>query len=135
MAFSDRITMFYGAKPDIFEKAAILRETMTPAESVIWDKLKDRKHFKYKFRRQHPIDIFIVDFYCHPLLLIIEIDGGYHLSSDQKEYDTGRSSELENWNLKIIRYTNHEVLNSTANVFKDILEKIEQREKGLGLVK
>ncbi len=134
MAISDNVTMFYGAKPDIFEKAAILREHMTPAESIIWEKLNDRKLFKRKFRRQHPIDIFIVDFYCHPLLLIIEIDGGYHLNSDQKEYDLGRASELENWNLKIIRYTNDEVLHSTRIVLKKIQIEFELREKELGLI-
>ena len=55
MAISDDVTMFYGAKPDIFEKATILRENMTEAEKLLWEKLKDRSLFKHKFRRQHPI--------------------------------------------------------------------------------
>ena len=128
MAISDDVTMFYGAKPDIFEKATILRENMTEAEKLLWEKLKDRSLFKYKFRRQHPIDIFIVDFYCHPLRFVLEIDGGYHLKSEQKEYDFGRSAELENWELKIIRFTNDEIYTTLDEVVRKIQSEIELRE-------
>lgn len=109
MAISDNLSMFFGAKPDIFEKATILRGNMTESEKLLWEKLKDRSLFKHKFRRQHPIDIFIVDFYCHPVRLVIEVDGGYHLNTEQKEYDIGRSAELESWELKILRFTNNEI--------------------------
>jgi len=117
--------MFFGAKPDIFEKATILRENMTEAEMLLWEKLKDRNLFRQKFRRQHPIDIFIVDFYCHPIRLVIEIDGGYHLNSEQKEYDIGRSAELENWELKIIRFTNNEIFANIDEVVRKIQTKVE----------
>lgn len=119
--------MFYGAKPDIFDKATVLRENMTEAEKLLWEKLKDRNLFKFKFRRQHPIDIFIVDFYCHPILLVIEIDGGYHLNSEQKEYDSGRSSELKNWGLEIVRFTNSEIFNSLDKVVLKIQKYVEKR--------
>ncbi len=128
MAINENVTMFYGAKPDIFEKATILRENMTEAEKLLWEKLKDRSLFKYKFRRQHPIDIFIVDFYCHPLRFVIEIDGGYHLKSEQKEYDLGRSAELENWELKIIRFTNDEIFVNIDEVVRRIQSNIELKE-------
>jgi very-short-patch-repair endonuclease len=128
MAISDNVTMFFGAKPDIFEKAAILRENMTEAEKLLWEKLKDRRLFHYKFRRQHPIDIFIVDFYCHPIRLVVEIDGGYHLNSEQKEYDIGRSAELENWELKIIRFANNEIFKNLDNVVAKIQKEIVQRD-------
>jgi very-short-patch-repair endonuclease len=128
MAISDEVSMFFGAKPDIFEKATILRENMTEAERMLWEKLKDRSLFKYKFRRQHPIDIFIVDFYCHPLRFVIEIDGGYHLKSEQKEYDLGRSAELENWELKIIRFTNDEIFVNNDEVVRRIQNETELRE-------
>ncbi len=128
MAISDDVTMFYGAKPDIFEKATILRENMTEAEKLLWGKLKNMDLFKYKFRRQHPIDIFIVDFYCHPLRFVIEIDGGYHLKSEQKEYDLGRNAELENWDLKIIRFTNDEIYTTLDEVVRKIQSEIELRE-------
>ena len=131
MAISDNVSMFFGAKPDIFEKAAILRDNLTNAEKLLWEKLNDRNLFKNKFRRQHPIDIFVVDFYCHPIRLVIEVDGGYHLSSEQKEYDIGRSAELENWGLKIIRFTNNEVLEKMDIVIKSIQIQVELREMGI----
>ena len=128
MTISDNVTMFFGAKPDIFEKAAILREHMTEAEMLLWEKLKDRNLFKHKFRRQHPIDIFIVDFYCHPIRMVIEVDGGYHLNSNQKEYDIGRSTELKYWELKIMRFTNNDIFENLDNVVAKIQKEIVQRE-------
>jgi very-short-patch-repair endonuclease len=128
MAISDNVSMFFGAKPDIFEKAAILREHMTEAEKLLWEKLKDRSLFHYKFRRQHPIDIFIVDFYCHPIHLVIEVDGGYHLNAEQKEYDIGRSAELEYWELKIIRFANNDIFTNIDEVVKKIQKEVKVRE-------
>jgi len=125
MTISNDVSMFFGAKPDIFEKATILRENLTDAERFLWEKLKDRSLFKHKFRRQHPIDIFIVDFYCHQVRLIIEVDGGYHLNLEQKEYDIGRSAELENWELKIIRFTNNEIFTNIDAVVKRIQKEVE----------
>ena len=81
--------MFYGASPITFDKARLLRNNMTKAEQILWDKLKDRNVFKPRFRRQHPIGIFIVDFYCHEYKLAIEIDGEIHLKKEAKEYDDG----------------------------------------------
>ena len=70
--------MFFGAKKNIFLKAVELRNNMTMAESVLWEELRNRKNFRYKWRRQHPVDIFIVDFYCHRYKLVIEVDGEIH---------------------------------------------------------
>ena len=78
--------MFYGANAGTLRAAGILRRNMTKAELVLWDKLKDKKIFKSKFRRQHPVDIFIVDFYCHEYKLVIEIDGEIHNDVENKEY-------------------------------------------------
>jgi len=87
--------MFYGAGRNTFEKAHCLRRNMTEAERVLWNVLKNRRLFKVRFRRQHPIDIFIVDFYCHELKLAIEIDGGIHLNETVAEYDDGRTHDIE----------------------------------------
>ncbi|MCU4177518.1 endonuclease domain-containing protein [Carboxylicivirga sp. N1Y90] len=109
MSISDQVNMFYNAKPAIFEKAKFLRLNMTPCETNLWDRLKGKQVLGLKFRAQHPIDIFIADFYCHPIKLIIEVDGGIHLNMEQKEYDIGREAELRHWGIDVIRFTNDEV--------------------------
>lgn len=101
--------MFYGARPHIFQKAKALRNNMTDAEKMLWSRLS-RKQLGYRFKAQHPIDIFIADFYCHELKLVVELDGGIHDASEQKTYDEGRTSELEAFGIKVIRFTNHEIL-------------------------
>ena len=68
--------MFYGADPAIFDNAKALRNSLTHEEVIFWNKLKDI--FQFKFRRQHPISIYIAGFYCHKLKLVIEIDGPIH---------------------------------------------------------
>jgi very-short-patch-repair endonuclease len=120
MSISDNVSMFYNAKPHIFEKAKMLRKDMTAAEQKLWEKLKSKKMLGLRFRPQHPIDIFIADFYCHPLKLVTEIDGGIHNSKDQKEYDFGREGELENWGIKVIRFTNEEIENELGRVLEEI---------------
>ena len=78
--------MFYKADPLIFSKARELRNKSTPAEQVFWLRLKEQFP-GYKFRRQHPISIYIVDFYCHKFNLVIEIDGSFHDSEEAKLND------------------------------------------------
>ncbi len=113
MQRSIRQDMFFGAKRDLFQKAENLRLNLTNAEKILWERL-NRNQLGYRFKSQHPIDIFIVDFYCHKLGLVIEIDGKIHLL--QHEYDSGRTSELEKYGLKVIRFTNNEVINDIENV-------------------
>ena len=99
MSINDNVSMFYNAKPHIFEKAKILRQNITKAEEILWEQLRGKKLLGLRFRPQHPIDIFIADFYCHPLKLVIEVDGGVHKSKEQQDYDIGREGELENWGI------------------------------------
>jgi len=105
-----RSDMYYGASISTIRTASILRKNTTLAEKVLWKRLRDRDHFIVKFRRQHPIDMFIVDFYCHELKLVIEIDGEIHNLKENLEYDILRQSQLENFGLTVIRFTNHEVI-------------------------
>ena len=113
--------MFYSASKNTFEKARLLRNNMTEAEKILWDKLKDRKIFKSRFRRQHPISIFIVDFYCHEFRLAIEVDGGIHLNKEIAEYDDGRTCDLEKFGIIILRFRNDKVLNNLDFVLHKIL--------------
>ena len=112
-------TMFYGAKSDIFENAKLLRKNQTPAEKKLWSYLNKNK-LGYKFRRQHPIATYIVDFYCHKLKLVIEVDGAYHLDEDQKSQDDIRTSELEQLGLVVVRFSNEEVFSDIEKVFNRI---------------
>jgi very-short-patch-repair endonuclease len=67
--------------------ARSLRNNQTPAEQLLWSKLRSRGLSGFKFRRQHPIDHYILDFYCHEARLGIEIDGGHHANEDISEKD------------------------------------------------
>ena len=98
---------------------------MTLAEKVLWDKLKDRSVFKHKFRRQHPIDKFIVDFYCHRLRLAIEVDGSVHDNPDNAEYDLNRTFELNELGITVLRFSNEEVLEEMEKVVGKIVMQID----------
>jgi len=129
MPIDDKVSMFFGAKPDLFEKASLLRENMTESEALLWSHLKDIKSFGVKFRRQHPLVIFILDFYCHPARLAIEVDGAYHFGKDQREYDLGREGELARLGIKTIRFTNEEVTKNLNSVVQKIREEVNLRLK------
>src|SRR5688572_6957142 len=111
--------MFYKADPLIFSIARELRNKLTPAEQIFWLRLKEQFP-KYKFRRQHPISIYIADFYCHKLKLVIEIDGSIHDSEEAKLNDEKRQNDLENLNLTVIRFTNNQVKKEIELVIEKI---------------
>jgi len=115
--------MFYGAKVNIFENARLLRENMTFAEKKLWTRLNNHQ-LGVRFKPQHPIDIFIADFYCHKHKLVIEIDGKYH--DDNKDYDIGRTVELERFDLKVIRFSNEQVINDIDSVVEEIKKSLHQ---------
>ncbi|MBW4360379.1 endonuclease domain-containing protein [Flavobacterium sp. NAS39] len=102
--------MWKGASPQIFSNAKKLRENLTEAEEKLWLALRENQIGGYKFRRQHPLSLYIADFYCHALKLVIEIDGDYHLSEEQQFLDKKRTSDIEFQGLKVIRFTNEEVM-------------------------
>ena len=108
------------ATPIVFEYAKALKKEMTKAEKFLWKKLRDRRLNDLKFRRQHPIGKFILDFYCHELKLAIEVDGNIHELEDVKEKDEGRTYMLTEWDITIIRFTNDEVINNIDFVLKNI---------------
>jgi very-short-patch-repair endonuclease len=116
--------MIYGAEPKTLRAAAILRKNMTLAEKVLWKKLKDRKIFNVKFRKQHPVWIFIVDFYCHEYKLVIEVDGDIHKEYETNEYDLGRTAELDRFGLKVIRFTNDQIIFNIDSVINEIQDTI-----------
>ncbi len=130
-------TMFYGAESETFRKAEILRKNMTLSEKILWKKLKNRDLFKVKFRRQHPVDIFIVDFYCHKFKLAIEIDGEIHFNNEIMKYDSERSAEIEKFGIRILRFNNHQVIFNIDIVLKKInkvITELTPLEGGRGTV-
>ncbi len=116
--------MFYRASSQLFEKAKKLRETMTPAELILWDCLRNSKLSGFRFKAQHPIKYFIADFYCHAARLVIELDGSVHDSLDQQEYDTNRTYVLEEFGLTVIRFRNEEVMHNLTTVLSEIAEHL-----------
>jgi len=114
-----KTNMHYGAKPGIFAYAQQLRKKMTPAEEVIWNYLR-KNYREYHFRRQHPIDEYVVDFFSHHLKLIIEIDGLIHTGPENIIKDKERETKLKGFGLDILRLNNGQVLCDFASV-KDII--------------
>ena len=119
--------MFYGALPILFELARKLRDNQTDAEVFLWNQLGNIRNSKVRFKRQHPILYFIADFYCHKAKLIIEVDGGYHDIPEQYKYDKARETELEALGLKVIRFTNEQILFEIENTLKEIGKVINER--------
>ncbi|WP_396153491.1 DUF559 domain-containing protein [Flavobacterium sp.] len=95
------------------------KKNSTQAESILWENLRN-KNIKYKFRRQHIIDIFIADFVCLEKKLIIEVDGGYHNTLEQREADELRTQILNEIGFKVIRFTNEQVIGDIDNVINKI---------------
>jgi len=117
--------MFYKADPLIFSKARELRNKLTLAEQTFWLRIKELFP-EYKFRKQHPISIYIADFYCHKLKLVIEIDGPIHNSEEAKLNDEKRQKDLENLNLTVIRFTNEQIKSEIERVIDIISSTIKE---------
>lgn len=111
--------MHAGAKSDKFAFAVSLRKNQTPQEEKLWDFLKTKPK-KFKFRRQHPFEQYILDFYCHRAKLVIELDGKQHKSN--LDYDDDRTEIIENFGLKVIRFENSEVDDNFEAIKAKILE-------------
>jgi very-short-patch-repair endonuclease len=103
----------------LLEKAKSLRKNQTDVERWLWQKIRNRQLLNLKFRRQFPIDRYIVDFVCLELKLIIELDGSQHI--EQAAYDERRRACLEQRGFRVIRFWNNDILNNGDGV----LEKIQ----------
>ena len=106
------------------------RKEMNAPEANLWyNILRNRELLNYKFLRQKPILNYILDFYCSKLLFGIEIDGESH--NEQTNYDKQRSENLNKIGIKIIRYSNYDVMNNFDGVYFDLIKQIKIREKEL----
>ncbi len=117
--------MWKGASPQIFSNSKKLREKPTEAEEAMWLELRNNQLDGYKFRRQHPLSLYVADFYCHQLQLVIEVDGDYHQTTEQQKMDRERTENIEFQGLHVIRFTNDEVLGDVHSVLNRIREFIK----------
>lgn len=100
---------------------------MPPAERKLWEYLRGRGLLGLKFRRQHGIGLYILDFYCPSLRFGIEIDGDSHFEDGYQKYDARRDRFLLSFGIKIYRFTNHEVYWDLENVLEQLKKAIEER--------
>jgi very-short-patch-repair endonuclease len=113
------------SSPALLEVIKEQRQNPTPAEEKLWQELRRKNISGYKFRRQHPVAGYILDFYCPSLKLGIEVDGEVHNSPDQKTYDEIRSEDLAQYGIRIIRFWNSEVMNDIECVCQKIFDWIQ----------
>jgi very-short-patch-repair endonuclease len=116
--------MYHGANANSQSKASDLRKRRTKAELILWESLKTEKVLNCKFRQQHPIVQFIVDFYSHSIKLVIEVDGDVHNSEETKEYDENRTIFLNDLGITVIHFTNELVEQNIEKVVSDIKNTI-----------
>lgn len=116
-----QIPKYKVSTPLQYEFAKRMRKEFTDAEDILWQKLRNNQ-LAVKFRRQHPIENFIVDFVCLQKALIIEVDGDYHENEEQKKYDEERSRLLAEIGFSILRFANSEVINDSEKVLSKIRE-------------
>ena len=103
-----------------------LRSEMTFAEKQLWSRLSSKQLQSLKFRRQHGVGPYIVDFYCPKKGLVIEVDGDTHADESQRTKDRERERYLESLGLQVIRYTNQEVLKNLDGVLEDLNQKLSK---------
>ena len=115
--------MHDGAHQKVFDNARKLRGKMTEAERILWSNLR-MKSLGLKFRRQHPINKYVWDFYCHEKRLSIELDGKYHNKESQKQHDRERTKYLNSVGIREIRFSNDQVKNNIEVVLTRIKENL-----------
>lgn len=106
-----------------------LRNNSSGAESILWGYLKGKQLYNYKFRRQHGIGPYIVDFYCPELRLVIEIDGDTHSSPEEVSYDQKRTEYIETFDITVIRFNNFDVYENLEWVIEGILRYINNHSQ------
>jgi len=112
------------------ERARKLRKKATPAEEILWDVLRDRQLNGLKFRRQHVIDRYIVDFYCAEHKLAVELDGPVHDAKEQQEKDKLREQAIQREKIQVIRFKNDQVFDDLESVLSSIVGQITPLQEG-----
>jgi very-short-patch-repair endonuclease len=113
--------------------ARSLRRNSTDAERILWSELRGRRLNGASFRRQVPVANYIADFVCHAAKLVIELDGGQHFSDGHEAADAARSAVIEAKGLRILRFSNHDVMTNRAGVLEVIATALAERVPTLTL--
>ena len=109
-----------GVEPIVQQTAELLRRRATSSEVILWEALRGRQCAGMKFRRQHAVGPFIVDFYCSSARLVVEIDGEIHDDLDVAEHNALRQEHLERYGLRVLRFTNLEITENLSHVLAQI---------------
>jgi very-short-patch-repair endonuclease len=117
------------SRPDGLGFRRELRRATTPAETTVWRALRNRSLADVKFRRQHPVGPYVLDFYCPVLRLAIEVDGDSHYLPGGPEHDAERERFLEVRGIRVLRFTNSEVHEREEDVMRAIWTEIEARSR------
>jgi very-short-patch-repair endonuclease len=118
--------MYFGATPAIFKLAKELRKEETEAEKILWTRLNKNQIMGLQFRRQHPINMFVADFYCAKIKLVIEIDGSIHEITEYQEHDIGRSEILNDFGITVIRFSNEQVIEDIDGTINKIEKTVRE---------
>jgi very-short-patch-repair endonuclease len=124
---NEKSRMYFGATPEIIRIAGELRRATTPSEKLLWTHLRKRRIDGFRFRRQHAIKDFVVDFFCLDAMLVIEVDGNVHNESYQHERDIERTEILKRFGLRVLRCTNSEIESDIEKVLQKIQKALENK--------
>ena len=112
--------------PRLLNFARRMRKTSTDAEIRLWRILRSRALSGFKFRRQHPIAGYILDFYCMQEKLAVESDGGQHADPEAVEYDKERTRRLNDLGIRVVRFWDNDILKSSDACAGEILRHLEE---------
>jgi very-short-patch-repair endonuclease len=116
----------------LLQAARALRKNMTHAEQLLWQCLRGKQLDSFRFRKQHPIERYVLDFYCPSARLAIEVDGSQHYTSEGRAKDAARTAWLAERGIRVLRFTNQEVLTNLEGVLTVIWEALHLPPPGEG---
>lgn len=116
--------------PKLKNLARQLRNDSTKAEIMLWQQLRNKQMKGYDFHRQKPIDNYIIDFFCHELMLGIELDGYSHTFEETFEKDKAKENRMKEIGITVLRFGDNEVFSEIDNVLNEIVDYIEKFEAG-----
>jgi very-short-patch-repair endonuclease len=126
-AYEGELAMIHN-RPVLKSRRKELRNNSTPAEKLLWGMLQHSNLGGYKFRRQHSVGSYILDFFCPSENIAVELDGDSHFTDEAIEYDLERTAYLNALNIKVLRFLNTDVYNNRNVVCEKILEEIKGQD-------